>query len=142
MARSIGSVGRLAESIAGSYKFRQPVFVAEVDLTALLESESRSIQYRSLPRYPSVVRDVTLLVDRSVNFAELANAIDAQQIEDYVGTKLVGVYEGANISDDKRAITLRTEYRSDERTLRDEEVEERHRRLVDAIMNEFNAELH
>ncbi len=138
----VGCLGKLAEAIAGSYKFRQPVFVAEVDLSALMESESRSIQYRSLPRYPSVVRDVTLLVNRGVNFAEMVNAFDAEQIQDYLGTKLVGVYEGENIPDDKRSITLRTEYRSEERTLRDEEVEERHRRLIDAIMIKFDAQLH
>ena len=47
------------------------------------------------------------------------------------GVKLVGTYEGQNIPADKRSVTLRVEYRSDQRTLRDEEVEERHRRLLD-----------
>jgi phenylalanyl-tRNA synthetase beta chain len=54
----------------------------------------------------------------------------------------VGTYEGSNIPDDKRSITLRIEYRSDERTLRDEEVEERHRSLVDSLVQELDAELH
>ena len=138
----VGSVGRLAETIAASYKFKQPVFVAELDLTALLDSESRTIQYHSLPRYPSVVRDVTLLVQRDVNFADLVRAIDARQIQDYVRTKLVGIYEGANIPGDKRAITLRAEYRSNERTLRDEEVEERQRGMIDSLVEKFSAELH
>ena len=59
---AVGSIGRLAESIATSYKFRQPVYVAELDLTAVLDSEPRPTQYLPLPRYPGVVRDVTLLV--------------------------------------------------------------------------------
>ncbi len=50
-----------------------------------------------------------------------------EQIADYAGALLVGIYEGQNIPEDKRSVTLRVEYRSDERTLRDEEVEERHR---------------
>src|SRR6185503_18168198 len=68
---AVGSVGRLAESLATSYKFRQPVYVAELDLTALLDSERRPAQYVPLPRYPSVVRDVTLLVGRDVSFADV-----------------------------------------------------------------------
>ncbi len=139
---TIGSIGRLAESIASSYKFRQPVYVAELDLSALLDSEQRPTQYTPLPRYPVVVRDVTLLVSRDINFAELLQAIDAEQIADYSRATLVGIYEGQNIPEDKRSITLRIEYRSDERTLRDEEIEERHRSLIDSLLKKFSAELH
>lgn len=139
---AIGSIGRLAESIAASYKFRQPMYVAEIDLTALLDSAQRSIQYRPLPRYPSVVRDVTLLVGRDVTFAELGKAIDSEQIADCTGAMLVGTYEGGNVPANKRSITLRLEYRSEERTLRDEEVEERQRRVIDSLLQKFSAELH
>ena len=95
-----------------------------------------------LPRYPSVVRDLTLLVNREVNFAELLQVIDAERIADYSRATRVGTYEGKNIPDDKRSVTLRIEYRSDERTLRDEEVEERHRGLIDSLLKKFSAELH
>lgn len=139
---ALGSIGRLAESIATSYKFRQPVYVAELDLTALLDSVERPTQYVPLPRYPAVVRDVTLLVSRDVSFAELVQAIDSEQIADYTGATLVGTYEGKNIPENKRSVTLRLEYRSDERTLRDEEVEERHRGLIDSLLQKFSAELH
>ena len=139
---TVGSAGRLAESLAASYKFRQPVYVAELDLTALLDCERRPAQYAPLPRFPAVVRDVTLLVSRDVNFAELVRFIDSEQIANYAGVKLVGIYEGKNIPEDKRSITLRMEYRSDERTLRDEEVEERHRELIDSLLNKFSAKLH
>ena len=140
--RAVGTLGRLAESIAASYKFRQPVFIGEIDLTTLFESQLRSVQYRPLPRYPSVVRDVTLLVDRNVQFSSLVHAIDSRQISDYAGVSLVGVYEGKNIPTAKRSVTLRLEYRSDERTLRDEEVDQRHRQLVESLVSEFHAEQH
>ncbi|HUS09983.1 MAG TPA: hypothetical protein VMZ30_05905, partial [Pyrinomonadaceae bacterium] len=63
-------------------------------------------------------------------------------IPNYAGVSLVGTYEGANIPADKRSITLRMEYRSDEGTLRDEDVEERHRELVNSLIEKFSAELH
>ena len=138
----IGSIGRLDESIASSYKFRQPVYVAELNLSQLLDSEQRSVQYSQLPRYPGVLRDVTLLVKREVNFAELLQAINAEGVANYSRATLVGTYEGKNIPADKRSVTLRIEYRSDERTLRDEEVEERHRGLIDSLVKKFSAELH
>ena len=139
---AIGSIGRLAEPIAASYKFRQPVYVAELDLTTLLESRPRIVQYKPLPRYPSVARDITLLVSRDVTFSQLRRAIESRQIEDYDGVKLVGTYEGKNIPEAQRSVTLRIDFRSDERTLRDEEVEQRNRELIDSLLKEFNAQLH
>jgi len=138
----IGSIGRLADSIAAPYKFRQPIYVAELDLTALLDSEPRAIQYKPLPRFPSVVRDVTLLISRDVSLSELLRAVDSDAVADYAGAQLVGTYEGKNIPESKRAVTMRIEYRSDDRTLRDDEVEERHRGLIDSLLKKFSAELH
>jgi phenylalanyl-tRNA synthetase beta chain len=138
----IGSVGALSETISAGYKFRQRVYVAELNLTPVFEIEEHEIKYRPLPRYPSVVRDVTLLVDRNVGFTELVAGIESEVIDDYQRVNLVGTYEGQNIPGDRRSVTLRVEYRSDQRTLRDDEVEERHRRLLDSLLKKFNAELH
>jgi len=139
---AVGTAGRLAESIATAYKFRQPVYVAELDLTALLDAERQAAQYAPLPRYPSVVRDVTLLVSREVDFADLVQFVDSEKIANYAGVTLVGTYEGKNIPEDKRSVTLRMEYRSNEGTLRDEEVEARHRELIDSLLIKFSAKLH
>ena len=139
---NIGSIGALSEAISAAYKFRQRVYVAEINLTPVFEIVEHEIKYKPLPRYPSVARDVTLLVDRSVGFAGLVAGIEAEKVADYQQVELVSTYEGQNIPDDKRSISLRVEYRSDQRTLRDEEVEERHRRLLDSLLKKFNAELH
>ena len=137
----IGSIGRLAEAAAGTHKFRQPVFVAEIDLTALLEIEELPVRYSPLPRFPSIVRDVSLLVDRKVTVAELISAANAQKVENCVGVMFVGVYEGEGIPEGKRSVTLRFEYRAAGRTLRDEEVDELHWPLVKALQERFAAEV-
>jgi len=138
----IGSLGRLAQTVSDAFKFRQSVYVAELDLTRLLAAEELPVQYIPLPRYPSVVRDVTILVDRQITLEELLNTIEEQQVDDCRGAHLVGTYEGANIPEDKRAVTLRIEYRSDERTLRDEEVEGRQCSLIDSLLRQYSAQLH
>lgn len=138
----VGSIGRLAESAAAVYKFRQAVYVGELDLTTLLASETSPVLYQPLARYPSVVRDVTLLLKREIGFADLQQAVTAANLPQCREAQLVGVYEGPTIPEDRRAITLRFEYRSDERTLRDDEVEELHRRVVDLLAQKFDAQLH
>jgi len=137
---AIGTIGRLAEAIAASYKFRQPVYVLELDLSALLSGPLKGVQYSPLPRYPSVVRDLSLLVNRNVALGEIFNAVNDQRVADCRSVRLVGTFEGGNIAPSKRSVTLRLEYRSDERTLRDEEVEERHSRLTSSLLETFAAE--
>ena len=137
----VGSIGRLAEAIAAQYKFRQPIFVAEVDLTALLETEELPVLYSPLARFPSILRDVSLLLERKITVAELLRAVHDQKVEHFVGANFVGTYEGEGIPEGKRSLTLRFEYRADDRTLRDEEVDEIHWRLVKALQEKFSAEV-
>ena len=137
---AIGTFGRLAENVASSYKFRQPVYVLEMDLSALFAVPEKTVQYSRLPKYPSVVRDLTLLLSRDVTFAALTKAVTDQNVADCRNVNLVGTYDGPNIPPGKRSITLRIEYRSDDRTLRDDEVEERHGALTSSLLNQFGAE--
>ena len=55
--------------------------------------------------------------------------------------QFVGAYEGEGIPDDKRSVTLRFEYRADDRTLRDEEVDDAHLPLVQTLREKFAAEV-
>ena len=137
----VGSIGRLAETIAGQYKFRQPIFVAEVDLTPLLETEELPVLYSPLPRFPSILRDVSLLLERKITVAELLREVHDEKVEHFVDARFVGTYEGKGIPEGKRSVTLRFEYRADDRTLRDEEVDEIHWRLVKALQEKFSAEV-
>lgn len=137
----VGSIGRLTEGVATEYKFKQPVFVTEIDLTALLETPETAVLYSPLPRFPSIVRDVSLLVDRKVTVAELLRAAGEQKVEGCVGAKFIGTYGGEGIPEGKRSVTLRFEYRAGDRTLRDEEVDELHWPLVKALQKKFGAEV-
>lgn len=138
--KEIGAIGRLAQDLVTSYKFRQPVYVLELDLDALINGPAKLIQYSPLPRYPSVTRDISLLLDRKVGLEEILAAVNDRSVPDCRSVKLVGTFEGGNIPSSRRSITLRLEYRSDERTLRDEEVEERHSLLTSSLLERFAAE--
>jgi phenylalanyl-tRNA synthetase beta chain len=137
----LGTIGRLAETISQSYKFRQPVYVAELDLTALMEIQEGAVLYSPLPRFPSIVRDASLLVDRSISVADLVAAAESEQSNLFAGVTFVGTYEGEGIANDKRSITLRFEYRAADRTLRDEDVDAVHWPIVEALKKRFAAEV-
>jgi len=133
--KTVGTIGRLSDELAQNYKFRQPVFVAEIDLQTILAEKEQTVLYRPLPVYPSMVRDVSLLVNRSVGFADVKNSILSGNYELLRSVEFVDVYEGKGVPDDSRSLTIRLEYRSDERTLVEEEVEGIHRDIIGNLEN-------
>ncbi|HYP00326.1 MAG TPA: phenylalanine--tRNA ligase subunit beta, partial [Pyrinomonadaceae bacterium] len=139
--RAVGKFGRLADHLAAAYKFKQPVYVAEVDFAALLASAESGVRYVPLARFPSVVRDASLIVDRRVTFGEMQRAALELNLEHVRRIMLVYVYEGERVPEGQRSVTFRLEYRADDRTLRDEEVNELHNRIVGTLEEKFGAHL-
>lgn len=128
--KTIGYLGRVSDEIAAGYKFRQPVYVAELDLQAALEAEREQVRYKPLPKYPSIIRDVSLLVKRTTSLADIRRAIADQGAELCRRVEFVDIYEGMGMADDERSVTIRLEYRSDERTLIESEVDEVHQQII------------
>jgi phenylalanyl-tRNA synthetase beta chain len=135
--RKVGSVGRLNGEIAADYKFKQGVYVAEIDLHAVLAQETEPIHYAPLPKFPSVVRDVSLAVNRSVTFALVRDSIAAMGLPNCRSIGFVDIYDGPGLSEQDRSLTIRLEFRSDERTLVETEVDEAYNTMIDALESEL-----
>ena len=133
----VGYIGRLNQEIASMYKFRQPVFVAELNLESVLATRETAINYRPLPRYPGISRDVSFLAKRNVTFESVRDAIWSHKSDLCQSVEFVDVYEGKGLEEDERSITIRFEYRSDERTLTDEDVDLIHQKLVESVVKEL-----
>lgn len=134
----VGYVGRLNESVSAGYKFRSPVFVAEIDLDDVLARNAPNVAYRPLPKYPPIVRDISFLVGRDISFDSIREAVidHGSELCRHIG--FVDSFEGKGIEPGKRSITVRLEYRSDERTLVESEVAEIHQKIVDWISSSLD----
>lgn len=137
----IGSIGRLSETFSAAYKFRQPVYLAELDLGILLAESDAPVRYQPLPRQPGVIRDISLLLDRRFTLAEITETIIALNQVHLRDVSFVDVYEGAHLPDGQRSLTLRLEYRADERSLRDAEVDELQSAVLRALGEKHGAQL-
>lgn len=128
--RKVGFIGRINEEISANYKFRQPVYVAEIDLQAVLERTAEPVLYTALPRYPSIIRDVSFLVERSMQFDLVRQTalLDRPELLDSIS--FVDLFEGKGLGDNERSLTIRFEYRSSERTLIEEEVSAVHDSII------------
>ena len=95
----------------------------------------------ALPAYPSIDRDLTILVDEPVNWAELERAIHAGTPELLESTEFVTVFRGAKLPAGRKAITLRLRFRDPDRTLRHDEVDPQMKTITDALIASVGGEI-
>ena len=134
----LGSLGKLSRSTARAFAVKQDVFFLELDLEALLDLPRREKAFHALPRYPSVKRDIALLVPENVSAGELLQDIRAHKMEHVVYADIFDVYSGKSIEDDMKSVALTVTYRSAEGTLDDETVDGFHKKIVDSLMSRFH----
>lgn len=139
--QAVGQIGQLHPRVAAEYKFKQPVFVAELNLGALLSADRREVRYQPLPKFPTAARDLALLIDTTVSLAAIEQAVKDLAIPELVGFKLFDIYAGKELPLGKHSIALSLRYRAADRTLTDEEVTAMHDRVVQTLKQEFSAEV-
>ncbi len=130
---TVGYLGRLSDEISATNKFRQPVFVAEVNLDLILDADVKTVVYKPLPKFPGISRDVSFIVKRNDVYSDLVAELETLKGGHFRDVKFVDIYEGAGIAEDERSLTVRLEYRSDDRTLTEAEVEALHDQIVKTI---------
>jgi phenylalanyl-tRNA synthetase beta chain len=121
----IGILGQLARDVADAHGLPgDPVYVADIDLDALDEAGAgRQVRIEPLPRYPSVTRDISVLVDDTLPAAAVR-----ETVRDAAPPTLVRViecdrYQGKGIPETKVSLSMRLTFRSSDRTLTDAEVQ-------------------
>jgi phenylalanyl-tRNA synthetase beta chain len=138
---SIGQFGQLHPRVAALYKFKQPVYVAELNLELLLLAPRSEVRYHPLPKFPAVARDLAVLINTNVAFADVDLAIRAQQIKELVSLRLFDLYAGKELPEGKHSIALSLLYRADDRTLTDEEANALHEQVIKTLKRKFGAEI-
>ena len=107
----------------------------------LLEIEPAPVAYRRLPRFPSVVRDLSIVVPKSVPLEEMLMAVGSIGVPHLVDVWVYDIFAGGQLGDDQHSVTLRATFRSDERTLTDDEVARSHAAIVDELTRRFGGTL-
>ena len=135
-------MGRVNPALARKFGVKQPVYAAEIDWPALLELVRRDkIGFSELPKFPAVRRDLALLLDEKVSYADLRAAAfkQAKKLLRQVG--LFDVYRGDKIPAGKKQYALSFVIQDLEKTLTDQDTERVMERLLTTFQTEFGAQL-
>jgi len=137
----VARFGRIHPRVAALFKYRQPVYVAEIDFERLLELEVRRAAYSSIPRLPATSRDVSAMVPDTVLWGNIESAITGLGINEIDSVRLFDVYKGQGVPEGMRSLAFRVIYRGDGRTLTDDEVSAGHEKVRQLLEHKFGAQL-
>ena len=151
--KTIGTFGQLAPAIAEARDLpgTDEVYAGEVDLDALSSaSPAETLRVESLPRYPSVVRDVSILVNDSLSAETVRGTIRSAAQPSHEASAgqapihLIQIrefdrYQGKGIPDGKVSLSFRLTFQSPERTLTDDEVQAAMQRIITALTRDLQA---
>jgi phenylalanyl-tRNA synthetase beta chain len=137
----LGVLGSLAPELEEKYKLKQPVYLAELDFERLAGYAFSPIRYEALPRFPSVERDMSIVIDKDLAFKSIRDGISGLSIAELTGLDLIDVYEGEKIPAGKLSLTLRLTFQDRERTLTVDRVQGFIDTVLSYLMNNYKAGL-
>ena len=142
-AATLGVVGQLAPQIAEARGLPpgEDVFVAEIDAVALAASGALDdLRAEPLPRFPAIIRDVSVLVDEALPAASVRGTIRAGAPPTLASIVEFDRYSGKGVPEGRISVSLRLTFRDPERTLTDDEAQAATERIVAALRNAHGAE--
>ena len=135
-----GTVRRLPQTLAGEYDAKEPVFYAEVLVDGWLSTPPAAVRVRALPKFPSVQRDLSLLLPQTTVYAAVEKVLSAAKVPHLQSVELKDVFvdaTGGKLAADQRSLTVTLTFRDEERTLLSDEVD----RAVETLRDHAKAEL-
>jgi phenylalanyl-tRNA synthetase beta chain len=139
----LGIAGQLTPAVAGARGFpeNEEVYAAELDTTLLgALAEGDDLRARPLPRHPSIVRDISILVDEVLPAAAVRGTIRSAAPATLASIIEFDRYQGKGVPEGRISLSLRLTFRAADRTLTDQEVHDALARILTALRSTHGAE--
>lgn len=139
--KRIAEVGLVRSTILQKFDIEQSVAYAAIDWDALFKLTAKNkVTYAELPKTQPVDRDLALLVDKSVKFADIEAAIRKAERKMLKDVRLFDVYEGKNLPAGKKSYAVSMKLQDNEKTLNDKQIDAAMSRIISALKS-LGAEL-
>jgi phenylalanyl-tRNA synthetase beta chain len=139
--RPVGMMGLATPEAAKAFDLDEPPTVAELDFERLIEAADLRPQFKPLPQFPSIVRDLAIVVDEAVTWEKITQAVAAAGVAELESTEPLSVYRGKQIPAGKKSVALRLVLRSPSGTLTHEQADDMQGRILAALESSLAAEL-
>jgi phenylalanyl-tRNA synthetase beta chain len=136
------SMGKISNKVLSEFDIKQDVYYAEFDWELILQLSSESqVGYRELPKFPEVRRDLALLLDKNIPYAEIENLAFRVENKLLKEVNLFDVYEGKNIGSGKKSYAVSFILQDKEKTLTDKVIDKIMKRMIKTFEEKLNAQI-
>ena len=139
--KPVGILGEIHPDILERYGISEKIYICELDFDMIVSNCEIEKKFKQLPKYPSIERDMALLVSDDIMVSQIQNIIRQKGGNLIENIKLFDVYKGKQIPDGKKSVAYSIVYRAEDRTLKDEEVNIVHNGVVKEIELKLGAQL-
>lgn len=136
----VGVVGQVHPLMEKKYDVKD-VYVVELNLSALLNIKTGKVKYQPIPQYPSVSRDIALVMDESVPANDVCQKIIKSSNKLVKTTNIFDVYVGEHVEAGKKSVAINLTFQDDKKTLKEQEINEAMEKILKAVEKDFGAVL-
>ena len=135
-------MGILSKKTLKQFDLQQPVYYAELNWTQLMKATKKNeVLYTEISKHPAVSRDLALLIDKDVEFAQIEQIARQTEKKLLKNVELFDVYEGKNLPEGKKSYAVNFILQDTEKTMNDKQIDAIMQKLIANLKKQLNAEL-
>ena len=135
-------LGIISHKLQKKFDIDRPVYYADLSWDALMKATKKSaVLFTELSKFPSVSRDLALLIDKNVEFAQVEQIARQTEKKLLKSVELFDVYEGKNLPEGKKSYAVNFILQDEQKTLNDKQIDAIMQKLIANLKKQLNAEL-
>ena len=135
-------MGILSKKLLKQFDLQQPVYFAELNWTQLMKATKKNaVLYTELSKHPAVSRDLALLIDKGIEFAQIEQIARQTEKKLLKRVELFDVYEGKNLPEGKKSYAVNFILQDDEKTMNDKQIDAIMQKLIAQLTSKLGAQL-
>jgi len=138
---TIGYIGEIHPEVAENFECPDRTYIAVLDVKPLVENSNMAKEYKGLPKYPAIERDIALVIKDEIPVKDIETVIRRLGGKILEELKLFDVYKGEQVPAGMKSVAYTLKFRSPERTLTDDEINKIMEKILNGLKTELNATL-
>jgi len=138
-AEIVGVIGMVHPRVTQSFELSENVYLIEMDIEKLRSKSSTARRYKSIARYPGMMRDIAIVVDNTISFKEVEDIVCSFPL--VKKSVLFDLYTGEQVEAGKKSFAVRIVYQSSDHTLTDDEVDKTETKMMEILKGKLGATL-
>jgi len=136
-----GTIGEIHPDVLENFEIGTKVYAGTIEIDKLMANLGGVAQYKALPKFPAVSRDIAMVIDDNILVSEIEAVIKQRGGKILEDITLFDVYKGKQVQEGMKSVAYSITFRAEDRTLTDDDVSKSMRKIVDGLKTNLNAQL-